>query len=88
MRLRHRTGGCASAAVPSGQQMSVSETLAGFGGRGSRPPRGRLSMTSNSSGSAVTAPYWPGKGVPSGRPTHTPTVYARVPPIAQASRKP
>ena len=25
-------------------------------------------------GSAVTAPYCPGKGVPSGLPTHTPTV--------------
>ena len=31
-------------------------------------------MTSNSNGSAVTAPYWPGKGVPSGRPTQTPTL--------------
>ena len=39
-------------------------------------------------GKAVTAPYCPGKGVPSGRPIHTPTVWPRVVPIAQASRKP
>ena len=35
---------------------------------------GRLSITSNNSGNAVTAPYWPGNGVPSGRPTQTPTL--------------
>src|SRR5690349_22752543 len=43
-----------------------------------RPPRSTLfpyttlfrsmSVSWNSSGSAVTAPYWPGEGVPSGRP--------------------
>jgi hypothetical protein len=52
-----------------------SATLGGFGTRPASPGcRGRLSTTSNSNGSAVTAPYWPGSGVPSGRPTHTPTV--------------
>ena len=55
--------------------MSVSATLPGIGTRRESPDaRGRLSTTSNSSGSAVTAPYWPGSGVPSGRPTHTPTL--------------
>lgn len=55
--------------------MSSWLTLAGIGAAAESPRwRGRLSTTSNISGNAVTAPYWPGSGVPSGRPTHTPTV--------------
>ncbi len=74
-RRWHNARDCAAATVPSGQQMSASPTLRG-GGRGAASPRarGRLSTTSNSSGNAVTAPYCPGSGVPSGRPTHTPIV--------------
>ena len=45
-----------------------------------------MSASWNSSGKAVTAPYWPGDGVPSGRPIHTPRVNWSVTPIAQASR--
>ncbi|MCW0450888.1 hypothetical protein NB706_003722 [Xanthomonas sacchari] len=61
--------------MPSGQHTSTCCTVAGIG-RGALSPRrrGRLSMVSNISGKAVTAPYWPGSGVPSGRPTQTPTV--------------
>ena len=55
--------------------MSTSLTLAGGGsGVAASAERGRLSTIWNISGSAVTAPYWPGSGVPSGRPIHTPTV--------------
>ncbi len=71
----HSAGGVSVAARPSGQHTATSPTLAGIGGVSLSPGwRGRLSITSNISGSAVTAPYWPGNGVPSGRPTHTPTV--------------
>ena len=55
--------------------MSAWVTLAGIGAAAASPRwRGRLSTTSNINGKAVTAPYCPGNGVPSGRPTHTPTV--------------
>ena len=75
IRLAHNAAGCASAASPEGQQMATSDTLRGIVTRtGSAGARGRLSMTSNNNGKAVTAPYCPGKGVPSGRPTHTPTL--------------
>ena len=55
--------------------MVCSLTLAGIASRSAAwGPCGRLSTTSSSSGNAVIAPYWPGSGVPSGRPTQTPTV--------------
>jgi hypothetical protein len=45
-----------------------------------------MSTIWNSSGSAVTAPYRPGDGVPSGRPIHTPMVQRSVTPMDHASR--
>ena len=71
----HSCGASTSTGTPKGQQISASTTLAGGGTSApSLLSRGRLSITSNINGKAVTAPYWPGNGVPSGRPTHTPTV--------------
>ena len=84
-----RSACAASNARPSGQHTSTSLTLSGGGsGVADTVERGRLSTTWNISGSAVTAPYWPGNGVPSGRPIQTAIVYLRVAPTAQASRKP
>ncbi|KAG0925020.1 hypothetical protein G6F35_016796 [Rhizopus arrhizus] len=75
IRRWQSAAGKPSARSPVGQQMSSWLTLAGIGAAAESPRwRGRLSTTSNISGSAVTAPYCPGSGVPSGRPTHTPTV--------------
>ena len=57
----------------SGQQISLAATPAGT-------VLGRLAVgpsapiRSCTIGAAVFAPKWPGLGVPSGRPTHTPTV--------------
>ena len=74
-RCWHSCGGVSAAARPSGQQASAGSTVPGRGSGSASPgARGRLSMVSSSSGKAVMAPYCPGSGVPSGRPTQTPTV--------------
>jgi hypothetical protein len=80
-------GGVRSLRVPSGQQMRVAATLAG----GVRGPGGRVvddRKDVDQQGAAMLAPKKPGFGVPSGRPTQTPTVKRSLTPTAQASRKP
>ena len=72
-RTRQCSGAVDVAARPSGQQMSSARTPLGT-------LRGRIvvlpsaASRSFTSGADVLAPKWPGLGVPSGRPTHTPTV--------------
>ena len=74
--------------LPVGQQVVAPETLPGRVRSRNCGAAGNAASTSCSKGAAVLAPKKPGLGVPSGRPTHTPTVCSSVTPTAHASRKP